>query len=403
MKKILSFLFPIFFIAGCTIENSMNEAQDTNTIALFGVIVSPDSTLTRTTLGENGLSTIWNTDDSIGVFSASTSNSKFTISAGGGTLAAYFKGSIEGAPLYVYYPYRKTAGSSASSIAGILSREQVQNGTNPNIAHMDIKVSADIRGNSSEGYRIYFRPVVSMISMIIDPTGTQLVGDDLLNVYFTVKGKKLTGNFTIDLTNKTASPVFEDSSYSYVNITLSNKPKFVSGSTIKCWMFVNADIKKGDIAEVEITTSKHIATVSLISTKDTVAGYNYSMPLNLLTLSGNIDIKDLPPFYNNDAFGVYSGQSDTIIAYRQFVDQWALKSFETSYSFRIQNKAERKLLDISSLPLTFNVGESFDISVFSYGIKNFESALIRVKVVRTDGNKAWLYDKINAKGYVIYH
>jgi len=120
-------------------------------------------------------------------------------------------------------------------------------------------------------------------------------------------------------------------------------------------------------------------------------------------LSGNIDIKDLPPFYNNDAFGVYSGQSDTVIAYRQFVDQWALKSFETSYSFRIQNKAENKLLDISSLPLTFTVGESFDISVFSYGIKNFESALIRVKVVRTDGNKAWLYDKINAKGYVIYH
>jgi len=402
MRKLVYITIVLSILSGCT-KDEKREASDDNTISISGIIADPLAA-TKSNLGQDGLSALWSADDSIGVFSANTKNTRFNLSAGNGTQNGTFSGTVNGTPLYAYYPYDPDAGDDPTKVCSYLDEVQEQSSIDNEIGKFDFKASYTVLGNSGDNCRIYFRTIMSLMSLSIDPTGTSLVNDKLLGVLIRVNGKELAGEFTIDITDISSKPNFAGYGLDYVNIVMKNQPVLTSGTTVKCRAFVNASIKSGDAVTIDIITDKHIARVNMVSSKDIVGGYRYNIPLVLASSQGNTQILSIPAFYNETIYGSYDYDDGSAnLKYRPYIDQWAVVRAEEASSFRIQNRAEKWVLNIADIPINLVCGEMVTIRVETYGLLNFGVGEHNAFVIAKANKKAWLYNAEKHIGYIVYN
>jgi len=403
MNKLVYITIVLAILSGCT-KDEKKEAPLDNTISIAGIIADPLST-TKSNLGQDGLSALWSANDSIGVFSANTKNAKFTLSAGNGTQSGTFSGTISGTPLYAYYPYSIDAGDDPKSVYGYLDEVQVQSNLDNEIGKYDFKTSYSILGNSGDNNRIYFRTLMSLMAVTIDPTGSSCVNDKLLGVLIRVNGRNLAGDFTIDLTDISSKPDFYDQGQDYVNIVMQNQPVLTSGSTIKCRAFLNPCIKAGDAVTIDVITDKHFARVNITASKDIVGGYRYNIPVVLASGEGNVQTLTLPAFYNETVYGSYDYDDGSAnLKYRPYIDQWAIVvEDDDASSFRIQNRAEKWVLNIADIPVHMLCGQLVQIRVDTYGLLNFNVGEQEAFVIARANKKAWLYNTEKHNAYIVYN
>ena len=244
---------------------------------------------------------------------------------------------------------------------------------------------------------------MSLFLLKIDPTNTDLIGDELFSLSLKVEGRKLGGEFTLDISDISKPPVFVNTAASSITIKFPGNTLLKTGEVINCFMFVNPQIKSGDLIYIDLQSSKHIARMEITSLKDIKGGYRYNLPLKLSNPSIKCEIEEVPPFFNFELPGAYADNGDTLINYRPFFDQWAYSVYSNNFSFRIQQNVESRLLKLSSVPLVFNVGDKFDINVDKYEVDNISPGLQNVKVLKIENNKAWLYNSSDKIGYIIYN
>ncbi|HNZ47148.1 MAG: hypothetical protein KA092_03085, partial [Bacteroidales bacterium] len=115
--------------------------------------------------------------------------------------------------------------------------------------------------------------------------------------------------------------------------------------------------------------------------------------------SDQVDIDDQPDY---QAYGVYN-KTTTLFSYTQYEDQWSVLTYETSYSFRIQNYDQKQVLTISSIPRTVQKGATYTIDVAVYGIDNITPGVKTVTAVRKKDNHLLMYDEENEISYYVYH
>lgn len=403
MKKLVYATMILSILAGCT-KDEKREASDDNTISISGIIADPLAT-TKSNLGQDGLSALWSANDSIGIFSANTKNAKFIISGGSGTQNGTFSGTVNGTPLYAYYPYTSEAGDDPKRAYGFLDEVQAQSSLDNDIGRFDFKASYSILGNSGDNCRIYFRTLMSLMSITIDPTGTSLVNDKLLGVLIRVNGRNLAGDFTIDLTDISSKPDFYDLGQDYVNIVLQNQPVLTTGNTVKCRAFLNPSIKAGDAVTIDVVTDKHFARVNIIASKDIVGGYRYNIPIVLASSQGNVQIVTFPAFYNETVYGSYDyDNGGANLKYRPYIDQWAIVvEDDDASSFRIQNRTEKWVLRIADVPVHMLCGEMVQIRVETIGLTNFNEGEQNAFVIAKANKKAWLYNLDKHNAYIVYN
>lgn len=403
MKKLVYITVVLAILSGCTKDEKRETPLD-NTISIAGIIADPLSN-TKSNLGQDGLSALWSTNDSIGVFSANTKNTKFTLSAGNGTQNGTFSGTVNGTPLYAYYPYDPDAGEDPKSVTSYLDEVQEQSSLDNEIGKFDFKASYSILGTSGENCRIYFRTLMSLMSITIDPTGSNLVNDKLLGLLIRVNGRELAGEFTIDITDVSSKPDFGGYGLDYVNIVMKNQPVLTTGTTIKCRAFMNAAIKAGDAVTIDVITDKHFARVNISASKDIVGGYRYNIPVVLASGEGNVQTLTFPAFYNETVYGSYDYDDGSAnLTYRPYIDQWAVViEDDDASSFRIQNRAEKWVLNIADIPVHMLCGQMVQIRVETYGLLNFNVGDQNAFVIAKANKKAWLYNAEKHNAYIVYN
>ncbi len=117
------------------------------------------------------------------------------------------------------------------------------------------------------------------------------------------------------------------------------------------------------------------------------------------TPKDQVDIDNLPEY---QAYGVYNNAT-TLFSYRQYEDQWSVLTYETSYSFRIQNYDQKQVLTISSIPRSVQKGATFTIDVAVYGIDNITPGVKTVTAVRKNDNRLLLLDQENEISYHVFN
>lgn len=403
MKKIILPIIVIVLISGCRQEEEKRRTPiDKTVMELAGILPGQEGPLTRTSLHSDGLLTLWNVGDAIGLYGSNASNVRFNLSSGADTPFGTFNGPQIETPLYAYYPYTQSAGDSYKSIQGQLKPVQEQDGDRDMFSACDWKVSTSIMGNEQEGYRIFFREIMTLLSFTIDVTGTPLEGEELKSVTFSAKGKKLAGNFNIDLSTQGAEPHFDEEASASVTLKLMHQPVLEAKKSVLCKMMINADILTGDTLMITLETARSLSTTTIVAKKSTRSGHRYQIPLLLSELTDKTVFKDIAEQYVYDTYGIYHKQ-DTLVSYKAFIDQWSIIAGNTHYTFRIQNNAQKQVISLENIPLNPKKGDSFDIEVSVYGADHIQSGTKRVKAVRSEDHKLLMFDYDNLVTYLVYN
>jgi|LSQX01.3.fsa_nt_gb hypothetical protein len=402
MKKTLICILALLLAGGCRQEEEKQQAPlEKETAALAGILPSGDPA-TRTTLHEDGLLTTWESGDAIGVFGNNASNVRYTLSSGAGTPFGLFRGADSGSPVYAYYPFTEKAGDSYNAIKGTLAPETVQNGEETPIGASDWKVSSLILGNATDGYRIHFREIMALLSFTIDATGTGLEGETLRSVSLSAEGRKLAGNFTIDLSKADATPLFDAQASSGVVLKMEHRPVLAGGKPLVCHMFVNADVPGGTPLEIVLETNRSVSTTRVTAAKPMKAGHRYHIPLILEEISDKTTVTDIALKYDYQTFGIYQ-KGDTLLSYRAFNDQWSRLDYPDHYTFRIQNNEQKFVVSVEGIPQNPQTGVFYNISVSVYGTDRIAAGTRNVCAVRLQDHLLVLYDYENEISYVVYN
>ena len=403
MKKIIIITCAILLAVGCQQEEErrLSVLQKEN-MEIQGILPSTEDIATRTTLDTDGLLTLWEEGDAIGVYGSGSSNISLTLTSGAGTPFGIFKGAQTGVPVAAYYPYSESAGDSYNDIRGFLDSIQVQNENANQIASYDWKVSSHITGNDQDGYRIHFREIMVMLDFTLDVSGTILAGESIQSVSFCNPDKKMAGHFSIDMSSPAALPQFDQHAACRITAGWEDPPLLEGGRTLNVRMFANAAITSGDPLRIIVETANHISTTNIQSAKTVEAGHRYHIPLSLSELSDQTTIKEKADPGNYDTFGIYR-MEDTLITYRQFTDQWSILTYPAHYDFRIQNYVQKKVVTIGSIPLDPDPGSEFTVEISVFGADNIPAGSKNVSVIRKEGNMLLLYDQENQTSYLVYN
>ncbi len=402
-KKIIIIACGILLTIGCKQEEErrLSVLQKEN-MEIKGILPSGEDVATKTTLDEDGLLTLWEEGDAIGVYGNGSSNVSLTLTSGAGTPFGVFKGPQTGVPLAAYYPYSPSAGNTYTDVRGFLDSAQVQSENDHHIAPYDWKVSSHVTGNDQDGYRIHFREIMTLLNFTLDVNGTALAGESLQSVTFCAPDRKLAGNFSMDLSNPQAVPQFDQQATDRVCVRWESNPLPEAGNTLDVVMFVNASVATQDLIRIILETENHTATTTVRSAKTMKAGHRYHIPLSLSELSDQTTIKEKSDPGDYNTFGIYRMQ-DTLISYRQFEDQWSNLTYNTDYDFRIQNYVQRKVVTIRGIPLNPQPGSTFSIEINVFGVDNIAQGSKNVTVARKEGNLLLLYDQENQTSYLVYN
>lgn len=392
----------IVLCVSCRQNEIMPEQLQNRTISLTGIL--PQQPETRTSLDENGLTTLWAENDVIGVYSQSTFNAPFTLHEGSGTVTGLFTGTLTGTPLYAYYPYSDQAGHNASAVKGQISGIQTQNDNQPNIALYDVKAGTYTGGDATQGFHFAFRQVATLLAFSIDATGTVLIGENVQSLSITAAGRSLTGSFTLDLTQPNSSLTMDDNASESLTLTFSPAQTLTTESPIKAWGFVNGTILEGDVLTFSIETEHYLVTFQKTAIKDLQPGFRYQLPLTLAQMD-HLVIQDNNPFYSVQECGFYdlSGTITPFFTYTRFSDQWGHSVNQTSQSYRIQNNLYARVWECT-LPNNLKLGDLSEMNVATAGsFQQAANGTFTARVGYQRDNLIWLMDDVNKTGYILYY
>ena len=404
MKKSIVLIAALCFsllVAGCRNDRG-TEILIGNETTVRGIL----SAETKTTLDEGGTLVRWSAGDSLGVFNATAaSQARFTLSAGSvGSTDGIFTGTISGTPAYAYYPYSAGAGTSPASLKFTLPVNQTQTGTGPDMRY-DLKVGS-YAGNAGGGHTFDFRQKYTLLRFVLTP-GAALAGDKLSAITFSDSGRRLAGEFTLNITSASNAPSFSTWS-DKVTLSFPAGDILQAGTPVVGWMFINAAVTSGDNLVMEVVTDNHIATVSVAASKSYQAGYRYNMPLDIASLvaSGKATVSAAGGWHQSvSELGVYtiSGQNATEEhVYIEFTDQIVLEGPSAGqFTFGIQS-LKRGILSEMTFPSNLSEGAAgVSLSLYRIGDSGHSTTTYSCKVVKAEGGLYWLEDTSASKGFVV--
>lgn len=419
MKRLIFPAVLLLLASGCRSTDSIEQLQSGRRSDCDAVtILAPLSNdLTRTTLGQSGDDYViyWKEADEIGVFSEYTKNSEFTLEKeiGGSTVA--FKGLLSGAPTCAYYPYSESAGSNPEAIILTLPATQEQTGSgNPNMAY-DLKSGQSTGGNAQSGYTFTFQQKLTLLQFILIPDAT-LAGDQLQSITLSApEGKKLAGNYTLNITDDEAVPTFGQGASNQVTVKFNDKPVLnstnASTNAVVGYVFINPDIKENDALTITIDTDKHVVvTKTAKASSDFELGVIYEIGLDIDDLASKekIDILTKESWENVTAPGYYTldnGVATAIHQYEACKDQYTYSTSGDNYSFTIQSMKKGKLSRLTVNKNEINSGAtSTSLNATLYTIHGSEGAVSENgtwTIVENVGNKYWLENSDHTKGFIL--
>lgn len=197
---------------------------------------------------------------------------------------ARFTGTIEGAPMYAYYPYSETNSASPyTAVAGELPGLQVYSSADGDLSY-DWKVGVPKDGAADE---FSFTHLFSLLCFDINADGTGLSGERLERVVISAAddGAAMfrSGSFTVDLSTKAVTW----GTYAAVNeLTMewTDKPTLTAGTTmhgyLTCSQAPGVTIKDRKIKVTVVTDVREASFTATLRT-DFEAGVAYTFPLQL--------------------------------------------------------------------------------------------------------------------------
>lgn len=412
MKKLLIASVLVLLVAGCRNSNTVDQLQPRSGAGAEGdsvTILAPLSTgLTRTTLQNNSgtYNVYWALSDSIGVFSAATKNARFDLNETGVSTVA-FQGIISGTPTSAYYPYSATAGEDPTAVALTLPATQTQTGAAANMAY-DVKSGIKTGGDSAEGYIFSFTQKLTLLHFIITPNAV-LDGDALQSVSLQVSGKKLAGDYTLDITAAGNAPVFGMGASDIVTLTFAGTPTLTAGTPVEGWMFINPDIDADESLAITVLTDKRsITTVSATASADFQRGaiYEIAMDIDVLEAASKVNIALVGGWYNQvGELGLYSLSAadyseDHVLS--EYADQYSYKTVSENYSFTVQGLSNGKLSRLTANSAALESDSDFSATLYTiHGSAGAVSTAGTWHVVKRDGTKYWVEKSDGSQGFVL--
>ena len=373
-------------------------------------IVSPLShAMTRTELRQDGgtgnYDVFWSLDDRIGVFSANTVNSEFTLNETGEDLVA-FQGLIAGTPTCAYYPYSEDAGDDPEAVTLTLPASQSQTGSDPNMAY-DVKSGQKTGGDAESGYTFDFNQQFTLLHFIIDP-GENLEGNNLVSVSLTVAGAELAGDYTLDLTDAGAAADFGGEGSETVRLTFTDTHGLTDGEETEAWLFINPDIQANDELTITLTTNLYrVTTTGATAGANFTRGAVYDIRMGIDTLLAQEKLSVAP--LNGDfleetdpgLYGLTSGCS-AIHPYVEFEDQYTCRTTSGGdYVFTVQGLKNAKLSRLTADSDALEESPEFSATLYTIHGATGVTEAGYWRVVKRDNTKYWVMKADGTQGFII--
>ena len=375
--------------------------------------------MTRTTLREEAgiYNVYWMLGDNIGVFSSATNNAEFTLKdKGEGTVA--FQGTISGAPQYAYYPYSSTAGTNPAAVALTLPADQTQAAPaglpatrQPNMAY-DVKVGIQTGEPTSAGYPFVFTQKLSLIHFVVTPNAT-LEGETLKSISLQVAGKRLAGDYTLDVTAAGNAPVFGVGASDLVTLTFADTPALTAGTPVDGWMFINPDIAADETLTIRIVTDNYrVTTLSATASAAFVRGalYEVAMDIDALLGASRVSLTLIRTWDElASAPGLYTLTPSSVTpvhGYARFEDQYGCKTSGGNYSFTVQGLRSGKLTRLTAASTDLDADAAFAATLYTiHGTEGAVSTAGSWQVVRRASGAVmdtlWVEKSDHTQGFII--
>lgn len=292
MKKtiVATVLVSLSVLTSCSDDALVNAGKGTLTLQTS---TEPYTNVqSRTQVGgmnaDGSLGMYWTPDDKISVYGGSQNNVVFTNVNTEAGVNATFSGTFNGTPEYAFYPYSEKA-TTLSAIPVEIPTEQTYTDES-SIANYDIK-GGSISKTDNGAYTINFSQLASLVRFEIDLSGVEglelVEGETLESVQLHAQeSKTLTGDFTVDVTNKglTAGTTATSS----LTITFAETPALTSTSeTIVAYAVVAPGTHMNEEWECDITTSHHWIQFYTTVKADLEQGKFSILPLNATVLKAS--------------------------------------------------------------------------------------------------------------------
>ena len=311
MKKIknvcakLALMAPVGLMAlwSCSEElNVVDGAVMGNTTISAGIEPRVDGDGSRTaidptdyTSGQIGIN--WIPEDKIGVFGTSTKNAEFANASTTETPSTEFKGDLASGEnaVYAYYPYTATAGTNHKAVQGTLPLVQHYN-TQSRTVEGDWKVGAPATDGDNTHFK--FENVMALFRFEINASGTEIADENLEAIELTIDGltQPLGGDFTLDLSTKTAKFTTPAAEANTLRMEWSDKPALGKGKFLG-YMSVApvASGLDGKTMTIKIISTYNIATFNVKIIPSALEGNSYyTLPLTLSEYKNNWTVEKRP-------------------------------------------------------------------------------------------------------------
>lgn len=420
MRRFFTIMALALLAAGCQNRNPLDQEKPLPGKTETVTILAPSSqAMTRTTLREEmgTYNVYWLLNDKLGVFSATTNNAEFTLNEkGGGTVA--FQGAVAGAPLYAYYPYSSTAGEDPEAVALNLPAAQEQAAATgspatrqPNMAY-DVKVGIQEGAVTANGYPFSFTQKLTLVHFIITPDAT-LDGEALQSVSLQVAGKKLAGDYTLDITSDGNAPVFGGGASDIVTLSFADTPALTAGTPVDGWMFINPDIAADETLTIRIVTDNYrVTTLSATASAAFVRGALYEVAMDIDALLGASKVSlTLIRTWDElaSAPGLYTLTPSSVTpvhGYARFEDQYGYKTSGGNYSFTVQGLRSGKLTRLTAASTDLDTDAAFAATLYTiHGTEGAVSTAGSWQVVRRASGAVmdtlWVEKSDHTQGFII--
>ncbi len=204
---------------------------------------------TRTQLGEDGLTLLWQPNEVVGVVGKSGRLYKFTTTNTEPTTKAILKGDIEltDSPAYAFYPFTDKVENRKMTME--LPAVQLQSGSVPQIAGHDLKVGTP-KKNQLKQWTCSFTQLMTIVRFDIFPNNTEFEGATLTSITYAAKKpetiKGIAADLNVELDTKVVT-VDEQTAANDITLTFDeNNPTILHRmKTTKCWITLNPTIEAG--------------------------------------------------------------------------------------------------------------------------------------------------------------
>lgn len=266
-------------VTSCSDLDALSKAEKGNTVIKAYI---EQAVITRTSVDENDkdgeTGICWSPADSIGVYSQSDQNALFIsqniVNAG----EAEFSGTLQGSPLYAYYPYKKeNNGVSLNQVKGEIPIVQTYSSTERRL-QCDHKVGTPKDGNHTE---FTFTHLFSLLRLTVNATGIDdLKGENLESVQLSFPEETNTGGqFTTDLA--TGNITWTERYGNVMRLEWTDRPALGSQNILGYITCAPLDGISTRSVTVSVWTTHYIATFDATLNTDFRSNTIYTVPLML--------------------------------------------------------------------------------------------------------------------------